>query len=159
MANTYTQIYIHVVFAVQHRDRVLPRSKKDDLHRYITGIVENRGCKMIVINSVPDHVHVLIGYNPKYALSDIVRDIKAASSKMINENGWMQGKFEWQDGYGAFSYSRSQLDTIIRYIQDQERHHSVKSFVEEYVGILEAFGIDYDPRYIFGWSDEGAGRS
>ncbi|HWF44208.1 MAG TPA: IS200/IS605 family transposase [Candidatus Kapabacteria bacterium] len=154
MANTYTQLYIHIVFAVKHRDRVIPGSKKADLHRYITGIVEHRECKLIAINSMPDHVHVLIGYNPKFALSDIVRDIKSASSKMMNEGGWVRGKFEWQDGFGAFSYSRSQLNVIIRYIENQEQHHTVKNFVEEYIEILEAFGIEYDRRYIFGWKKE-----
>jgi REP element-mobilizing transposase RayT len=151
MANTYTQLYIHIVFAVEHRDRIIPKSKKEDLHRYITGIVEHRGCKMIAINSMPDHIHILIGYNPKFALSDIVRDVKAASSKMTNESGWLHGRFEWQEGFGAFSYSRSQLDDIIRYILNQEKHHSIKSFREEYVQILEAFGIEYDARYLLGW--------
>ena len=159
MANTYTQIYIHIVFTVEHREKLIPSYRKEDLHRYITGIVENRGCKLIAVNSMPDHVHILIGYNPKHALSDIVRDIKAASSKMINENGWMRGRFEWQEGFGAFSHSRSQLDIIIRYIQNQEAHHSVKSFRKEYVEILEAFGVEYDPRYLLGWGDEGEGRS
>ena len=102
-----------------------------------------------------DHIHILIGYNPKHALSDIVRDIKAASSKMINENGWMRGRFEWQEGFGAFSCSRSQLDTIIRYIQDQEKHHTTKSFRKEYIEILEAFWEEYDPRYLLeAWNDE-----
>jgi putative transposase len=160
MANTYTQLYIHIVFAVEHRDKIIPTSRKEDLHRYITGIVENRACKLIAVNSMTDHVHVLIGYNPKHALSDIVRYIKAASSKMINENGWMRGRFEWQEGFGAFSYSRSQLDMIIRYIMDQEKHHSVKSFREEYIEILEAFGVEYDPRYLLGWNDDNPiGRS
>ena len=159
MANTYTQIYIHIVFAVEHRDKSIPKQRKEDLHRYITGIVENRGCKLIQVNSMPDHVHVLIGYNPKFALSDIVRDIKSATSKLINEQHWTRGRFEWQRGFGGFSYSRSHLDVIIKYIQDQEKHHSVKTFVEEYVEILEAFGIEYDPKYIFGWNDDGTGRS
>ncbi len=153
MANTYTQLYIHIVFAVEHRDKLIPRSRKVDLHRYITGIVENRACKLIAINSMTDHIHILIGYNPKHALSEIVRDVKAASSKMINENGWMRGRFDWQEGFGAFSYSRSQLDTIIRYIQDQEKHHTTKSFRKEYIEILEAFGVEYDSRYLLGWND------
>jgi putative transposase len=102
---------------------------------------------------MPDHIHILIGYNPKNALSDIVRDIKAASSKMINEEHWVHGKFEWQNGFGAYSYSRSQLDHVIRYIQDQEKHHTIKSFRAEYVEFLEAFGVEYDPKYLLGWSD------
>jgi putative transposase len=152
MANTYTQIYLHIVFAVEHRDKVIPKAKKEDLHRYITGVVEHRACKLIAINSMSDHIHILIGYNPKHALSDIVRDIKATSSKMINESHWMRGKFEWQEGFGAFSYSRSQLDAIIGYIMNQEKHHTVKSFREEYVEFLDAYGVEYDPRYLLGWS-------
>src|SRR5450755_4343004 len=140
MANTYTQIYIHIIFAVEHRDKIIPKSRKEDLHRFITGVVENRACKLIAVNSMPDHIHILIGYNPKHSLSDIVRDIKSASSKMINENGWMRGRFEWQEGFGAFSYSRSQLDTIIRYIQNQEKHHAKQSFRDEYTDLLEKFG-------------------
>jgi putative transposase len=158
MANTYTQIYLHIVFAVAHRDKSIPAQRKEDLHRYITGIVENRGCKLIAINSMPDHIHILIGYNPKYSLSDIVRDMKAASSKLINEERWTRGRFEWQEGYGAFSYSRSQLEIIIQYIRDQEKHHSIKTFVDEYVGMLDAFGIEYDPKYILGWRDDGSPR-
>src|SRR5574341_1760404 len=119
MANTYTQIYIHVVFAVQGRQNLIPKEYKEELHQYITGIVRNQKQKLIAINSMPDHVHILIGLKPNIALSDLVRDIKANSSAFMNEKRWIRGKFNWQEGFGAFSYGHSQVDVIIKYIQDK----------------------------------------
>src|SRR5436305_100557 len=128
MANTFSQIYIQVVFAVSNRQSLIRPEFKEDLYKYITGIVKNQGQKLIAINGVADHVHLLIGLRPAMALADLVRDIKADSTTYINKNRWVHGKFSWQEGYGAFSYGHSQLDTIVRYIQNQERHHQRRSF-------------------------------
>jgi len=151
MANTYTQIYIHVVFTVEGRQNLIPARCKEELHKYITGVIQSKGQRLIAINSMPDHVHILIGIKPNLALSDLVRDIKANSSKFINEKNWMMGRFNWQEGFGAFSYSHSQLDTVARYIEDQEKHHSRKPFKEEYLEMLRKFNIEYDEKYVFNW--------
>src|SRR5437016_4547405 len=119
MANTFTQIYIQIVFAVASRECLLRRENKEELHKYITGILRNNGQKLIEINSMPDHVHILIGLKPSMALSDLVKDIKSESSGFINEKKWIRGRFNWQEGYGAFSYSHSHLDAVIRYIRNQ----------------------------------------
>lgn len=123
MANTFSQIYIQTVFAVSNRQSVIKADFKEDLYKYITRIVRNQGQKLIAINGMPDHVHILIGLRPAMALADLVQDIKADSSNFINKKKWVQGKFSWQEGYGAFSYGHSQLNTIIQYIQHQEKHH------------------------------------
>ena len=149
MANTYTQIYLHVVFAVEGRQNLIPAAHNDELQKYIAGIVSGQKGKLIAINNLPDHVHMLIGLPPDLALSDLVRDVKAGSSGFIKRKRWVAGRFSWQEGFGAFSYSRSQLNTVIRYIQSQQKHHARKSFREEYVELLERFGVAYDERYIF----------
>ena len=133
MANTFSQIYIQTVFAVENRLSLITPEFKEDLYKYITVIVRNQGQKLISINGMPDHVHILIGLKPAMALADLVREIKADSSNFINRNKWVRGKFSWQEGYGAFSYGHSQLSTIIRYIQNQEKHHSRRSFKDEYL--------------------------
>ena len=149
MANTYSQIYIHIVFAVKGRQNLISKNWKDELYKYNTGIVTNEGQKLIAINGIPDHIHILIGLKPNKALSDLVRDIKANSSRFINEKKWINGKFEWQAGFGSFSYSHSQLTNVINYIQNQEEHHKKKTFKEEYVDFLKAFDIDYNNQYLF----------
>ena len=154
MANTYTQIYIQVVFAVEGRQNLIAPEHNEELQKYITGIVTAQRQKLIAINNMPDHLHLLVGLRPDAALSDLVRDIKANSSKFINEKHWVIGRFSWQEGFGAFSYSRSQLGTVIRYIENQQKHHAKKSFREEYVSLLEKFGVEYDARYIFKFGDE-----
>ncbi len=154
MANTYTQIYIHVVFAVEGRQNLIPPEHNDELQKFITGIVSGQRQKLIVINNMPDHLHLLVRLRPDSSLSDLVRDIKAGSSKFIKEKRWVAGRFSWQEGFGEFSYSRSQLGTVIRYIENQQRHHAKKSFREEYVELLERFGVDYDAKYIFKTGDE-----
>ena len=154
MANTYTQIYIQVVFAVEGRQNLIAPKHNDELQKYITGIVSAQRQKLIAINNMPDHLHLLVGLRPDAALSDLVRDVKAGSSKFINEKQWAIGRFSWQEGFGAFSYSRSQLGTVIRYIENQQQHHTKKSFREEYVSLLEKFGVEYDARYIFKFGDE-----
>lgn len=154
MANTYTQIYIQVIFAVSGRHGLISNEHKEEIYKFITGIVRNKKQKLIAINGVPDHIHMLVGLKPDMSLSDLVKDVKANSSRFINERRWLRGKFAWQEGFGAFSYSHSQLGAVIRYIQNQEQHHRRRSFKEEYVGLLKKFEIEYDPRYVFDFGDE-----
>ena len=149
MANTYTQIYIHIVFAVEGRQSLIQPTHNEELQKYIVGIVSGQNQKLIAINNMPDHVHMLVGLKADVALSDLVRDVKAGSSGFINRKKWTNGRFGWQEGFGAFSYSRSQLDTVVRYIQDQQKHHARKSFREEYVELLRKFDVEYDERYVF----------
>ena len=151
MANTYTQIYIQIVFSVKGRHNLIAKQHREELHKYITGIVTNREQKLLAIFAMPDHIHLLAGIKPNIAVSDLVRDIKAGSSKFITENRWVNGKFNWQEGYGAFSYSRSQIDRVIKYILNQEDHHKKKTFKEEYIDLLEKFEIEYDKKYLFDW--------
>lgn len=149
MANTYTQIYIHVVFAVQGRQNLIRKENKEELHKYITGIISNKGQKLIAINSMPDHVHLFIGMKPNMALSDLIRDVKNNSSAFINKKKWVRGKFNWQNGFGAFSYGHSQIDAVVKYILNQEKHHAQKTFKEEYLEMLKAFNVEYDEKYLF----------
>ncbi len=123
MANTYSQLYIQIVFAVKGRQNLISKNNKDEIYKYITGIITNQKQKLIAINGMPDHIHILVGIKPDISLSDLVRDIKSSSSKFINEQKWINGKFEWQTGFGAFSYGHSQLTNIIKYIENQEEHH------------------------------------
>jgi putative transposase len=154
MANTYTQIYIQVVFAVEGRQNLIAPEHNDELQKFITGIVSAQKQKLIAINNMPDHLHLLVGLRPDSSLSDLVRDVKAGSSKFINVKRWVAGRFSWQEGFGAFSYSRSQLGTVIRYIENQQKHHAKKSFRDEYIELLEKFNVDYDKKYIFKTNDE-----
>lgn len=149
MANTYTQIHIQVVFAVQNRLCVIQQSWKNELYKYISGIVQKNNHKLLAINGMPDHVHILFGFRPTQSLSNLMQDIKGDSSKWINQRKFISGRFSWQEGYGAFSYSKSQLPSVIAYIHNQEEHHKKQSFIEEYKKILIEFGIEYDERYIF----------
>ena len=151
MANTYTQIYIQIVFAVKGRQNLIPKEHRDELHRFITGIVSNRGQKLFSIFAMPDHVHLLVSISPNILISDLVRDIKAGSSKFINEKNWITGRFNWQEGYGAFSYSKSSIDSVVKYIVNQEEHHKKKTFKEEYLDFLRKFDIEYDEKYVFEW--------
>ena len=149
MANTYTQIYIQVVFAVQGRQNLILPERKEELHKYITGIVTRQGQKLIAIHCMPDHTHVLIGLKPNLALPDLVGDIKTGSTNHINENRWVVGRFCWQEGFGAFSYGHSQLKGVSNYIRDQVRHHARRTFRQEYLQFLKKFEIEHDERYIF----------
>lgn len=151
MANTYSQIYIQIVFAVKGRENLITQEKREELHKFITGIISNREQKLLSIFAMPDHVHILIGMKPNIAISDLVRDIKAGSSKFINDSKWINGKFNWQEGYGVFSYSKSHLDNVIKYILNQEEHHKKQTFEEEYHSFLEKFEIEYDEKYLFEW--------
>ena len=149
MANTYTQIYIHVVFAVQGRQNLIRLQHRGELQKYMTGIITRKQQKLIAINNMPDHFHILMGLKPNMALSDLVGDIKSGSSGFINDRHWVRGRFTWQEGFGAFSYSHSQLGGVIRYIQNQEKHHARRSFQAEYLELLEKFNVPYDERYLF----------
>ncbi len=149
MANTYTQIYVQVVFAVQGRQNLIRPERKEELQKYITGIVCGQKQKLLAINCMPDHTHILIGLKSDVALSDLVGDIKTGSTNHINRSRWVLGRFSWQEGFGAFSYGHSQLDTVIRYIQNQEKHHARRTFQDEYFAFLEKFRVPYDERYVF----------
>jgi REP element-mobilizing transposase RayT len=149
MPNTYTQIHIHGIFAVQNRLSLIGEAWKEELYKYITGILQEHGHKMISIGGMADHVHLLFGMRPVQSLSDLMQDIKGNSSGWINKRRFIRGKFSWQEGFGAFSYSKSQLPNVIKYIREQEKHHAKKSFIEEYKDFLKIFEIDYDERYIF----------
>lgn len=149
MANTFSKIFIHVVFAVKGRENVIAKKWEEELYKYICGIVNNKNNKIYAINGMPDHIHILLSIKPDVALSDLMRDIKANSSKWINEKKFVKGKFQWQEGFGAFSYSQSQIDVVIKYIEQQKQHHSKKSFKGEYVDLLQKFKIKFDEKYLF----------
>ena len=151
MANTYSQIYIQAVFAVKGRQNLLQNPWRKEVFKYIAGIIEGKGQKSIIVNGVSDHVHVFIGLNPTLAVSDLLRDVKNNASKFINEQKFLPGKFEWQEGFGAFSYASSQVEQVYRYILHQEEHHRTKTFKEEYVAFLEKFQIEFDEKYVFDW--------
>jgi len=151
---TFTQLYTHLVFAVKYRERLLTEEIQDEVFSYISGIVTNRKHKSIIINGMPDHIHLLIGLNPNDKISDVVGCIKRDSSAFINQKGWFRGKFHWQDGYGAFSYGRSQLDRIYKYIANQKVHHQKRTFRQEYTELLKKFEIEYDEKYLFDFFDE-----
>ncbi|MFA8436057.1 MAG: IS200/IS605 family transposase [Marinifilaceae bacterium] len=148
MANTFTQIYLQFVFAVQNRLSLIQPDWKDELYKYITGIVQNNNHKLISINGTANHIHILIGYKPHQLIPELLQDIKGSSSKWINDKGITKGRFCWQEGYGAFSYSHSQIGSVVKYIENQEKHHKKKSFQEEYEEFLRKFNIKYDGKYI-----------
>jgi REP element-mobilizing transposase RayT len=149
MANTYTQIHIQAVFTVQDRESVIQNSWKVELYKYIAGIIKNNNHKLLAINGMSDHIHILLGLRPTQSLSDLMQDIKGSSSKWINEKRFVHGKFSWQEGYGAFSYSKADVPNIIRYINRQNEHHKRKTFLEEYLEILKEFDIEFDNRFVF----------
>jgi len=149
MANSYTQIHMHFVFIVQDRDCVIRKSWKERLYKYITGIVQGNNHKLLASNGMPDHIHILVGMRPSQSVSDLVQDIKGGSSKWINQERLVAGHFSWQEGYGAFSYCRGHLETVIRYIMKQEEHHRKKTFIEEYTALLRDYDVYYDDRYLF----------
>jgi REP element-mobilizing transposase RayT len=148
MSNTYTQIHIQIIFAVQYRAAKIDQIWKNELYKYISGIVLAQKHKLIIINGTSDHVHILIGYRPHQSLSDLVQDIKGSSSKWISDKKLTAIKFNWQKGYAAFSYSQSHLTKVINYIKNQEQHHKKKTFIDEYKEFLKAFNVEYDERYI-----------
>ena len=151
MAGTFSQIYIQVVFAVKGRQNLIQKAWKDDLHKYMAGIIKGKKQKSIIVNGMPDHIHAFIGLKPAMAVSDLVRDIKNNSTNFINDRKLVKGKFLWQDGYGSFSYGHSQIDKVYKYILNQEQHHRKKTFREEYLDFLKKFEVPYDEKYLFEW--------
>lgn len=149
MPNTYTQVYVHFVFAVKYRNAVISNGWKEEMHKYITGIVQNNKHKMLAINSVADHLHLLIGLHTEQSLSEIMKLVKGDSSEFINNKKFTRSKFQWQLGYGAFSNSKLQIDRVVKYIANQEKHHLKKTFLEEYLELLDKYKVKYDDRYIF----------
>ena len=149
MANTFTQLHLHVVFGVKFREAVIQPSWKERLHQYITAIIQDHRHKLLQINSMPDHIHILIGYNPNQSVSSLIQLIKSESTKWINSQRLVRGCFAWQEGYGAFSYSKSHVPEVIRYIQNQEEHHQKVSFLDEYKAFLKAFDVEFEERFIF----------
>ena len=149
MANTYTQIHLQCVAAVKFRMALIDSTWKERLHQYITGIVQSRNHKMIAINSMPDHLHFMIGLRPEQSVSDLMQVVKGESSEWINDHRLSRSKFRWQEGYGAFSYSKSDIPNVANYIHNQEEHHRKKTFLEEYEELLKEFDIEFDERYIF----------
>jgi REP element-mobilizing transposase RayT len=153
MAGTYSQVYIQIVFAVKGRENLIAKPWREELFKYIAGIIKGKGHKPIIVNGVADHIHIFIGLKPSMLISDLVRDIKNNSSNFINENKFIKGKFRWQEGYGVFSYSHSQIDNVYQYILNQEEHHRKRSFKEEYIDFLKKNEIEFDEKYLFEWID------
>lgn len=149
MSNTYSQVYIHIVFAMKGRENLISESFREEVQKYISGIISNLKQKLYVLYCMPDHVHILVSIKPDCKISDLVRDIKANSSRFINEKHWLKQKFQWQEGYGAFTYSNSQLERVVNYIIHQPDYHKRKTFREEYEEILEQYGVDYKAEYLF----------
>jgi len=156
MANTYSQIYIQIVFAVQNRNALIQPDWETELFKYITGIVQNKGQKMLSINGTSNHIHFFIGMKPSCCLSDLVREIKKSSNAFIKEKKFSKFNFQWQEGFGAFSYGHSQLSDVIQYIENQKKHHKKRTFKEEYLAFLKAFEIDFKDEYVFHWFDENS---
>jgi putative transposase len=149
--STYSQMYIQVVFAVKNRDALIDISWEERLYQYITGIVQNKGQKLIAINGVANHIHIFIGMKPSCCLSDLVREIKKSSNEFIAENKFTLHKFNWQEGFGAFSYSHSHIESVYKYVMNQKEHHKKVTFKEEYIDFLKKFEVSYDEKYLFDW--------
>ncbi|MBK7967022.1 MAG: IS200/IS605 family transposase [Bacteroidetes bacterium] len=153
MANTYTQLYIQFVFSVKGRKNLIKESFRDELEKFICGVVNNHKCKIYAIYCNPDHTHIFIGMHPTIAPSKLMEQVKSGSSGWLNEKKYIIGKFEWQDGFGAFTYSKSHIDRVVKYILNQPVHHKKQTFKEEYLQLLEKFNVDYDIKYLFEWYD------
>ena len=144
MANTFSQIYLQFVFAVQNRQCLIAENHKEELHKYITSLVQNRKAKMLAVNCMPDHIHLFVGFKPTILISDFVKEIKVESNGFINNKDWVRGKFNWQEGYGVFSYSHSHIDAVVKYVLNQEAHHEKKTFKQEDLSVLERFEVPFD---------------
>ncbi len=151
MPNTFSKIYIQIVFTVKGRENLIKEKNRVELEKYISGIIANEKQKLLAIYAMPDHIHLFVNIQPDKTISNLVRNIKANSSKFINQNKWVNGKFNWQEGYGAFSYAESQIDSVVKYILNQPKHHKKKTFKEEYVEFLNKFQIKYNEKYLFDW--------
>jgi REP element-mobilizing transposase RayT len=153
MANTFTKVYIQIVFVVKGRENLISKDWRSKLHKYISGIITAKSHKSIIVNGVGDHVHCFIGLNPNMSISDLARDIKNNSSKFINENKFVKGKFQWQHGYGAFSYSETAVKNVYNNVLNQEEHHKERDFKREFIDLLERYEIEYKPEYLFDFLD------
>jgi REP element-mobilizing transposase RayT len=151
MPNTYSQIYVHIVFAVKGRRNLIQKDWREELYRHITGTIQNKRNKLIAIGGIEDHIHILIGLNPSQVISDLVRDVKVSSTFFVNRKGFVMGRFNWQEGFGAFTISRTDIPRVARYIQNQEQHHKKQSFESEYKKILEENAVEFEEEYLFEW--------
>jgi len=153
MANTYSRAYFHLIFAVQNRRALIKREWRSELEKYITSIIQNHGHKLLAIGGMPDHMHIFIGYNLNQKIPDLVENIKTSSNLWLKEKKLADDKFSWQVGYGAFTYSHSHIDTVCKYVLNQEAHHKKRSFKEEYLKLLEKFNIEFKDEYLFDFFD------
>ncbi len=154
MANTYSKIYVQLIFAVRNRDALILRDFEEELYKYIAGIIRNQGQKLLAINGTKDHIHIFIRLEPKCRISDLVRDVKSDSSEMVNKKKLSKFKFHWQEGYGVFSYGASQKRDVINYIMNQKENHRKQTFHEEYINFLKKFEVNYNQDYIFDFFDD-----
>ncbi|MGN6401278.1 MAG: IS200/IS605 family transposase [Flavisolibacter sp.] len=154
MPNTFSQIYLQFVFAVKGRQNLIPKEHKEELHKYMTSLVQTRKAKMLAIHCMPDHVHLFVGFKPSVLISDFVKEIKVESNEFIKQKNWVKGSFNWQEGYGVFSYSHSQIDKVCKYILNQEAHHKKKTFKEEYHNFLERFAVPFEEKFLFEWIEQ-----
>ena len=146
---TFTQIYIHLVFAVKNREAVIKSEFQEEVYKYMSGTINSMGHKALAINGMPDHIHVFLGLHPAMAISELVKELKRSSTNFINNKNWLPGKFQWQTGFGGYSYSRSQIDFVINYIKNQKEHHKKRTFREEYMKFLKDYDIDFNPDFLF----------
>ena len=153
MAGTFSQIYLQFVFAVKGRQSLIAKENKEELHKYITGLVQNRKAKMLAVHCMPDHAHLFVGVKPAIFLPDFIKEIKVASNLFINEKHWVRKPFNWQEGYGVFSYSHSHIDRVVKYVLNQETHHRKSNFRNEYIGLLNKFEIPFEEKYVFEFLD------
>ena len=151
MANTYYQLYVQLIFSVKNRYCLINESCREEIQKYITGIIANNGCVSLAIYANPDHVHILTSIKPNILVSNLVRDIKGSTSRFINEKRFSSYHFQWQEGYGAFTYSQSQMESVRQYIFNQPEHHRKNTFKEEYIDFLNKFCVAYDDRFLFDW--------
>ena len=151
MANTFSQIYLQFVFAVQGRQSLIKKENKEELHKYMTGLVQARKAKMLAVHCMPDHTHLFVGFKPSVLISDFVKEIKVQSNEFIRDKKWINGSFNWQEGYGVFSYGHSQINSVCKYVLNQETHHKKKTFREEYYEFLKKFSVSFEEQYLFEW--------
>jgi REP element-mobilizing transposase RayT len=151
MPNTFSQIYLQFVFAVKGRQSLIPKQHKEELHKYITALVQARKAKMLAVHCMPDHIHLFVGFKPSVLISDFVKEIKVESNEFIKAKKWINSPFSWQEGYGVFSYGHSQIDAVCKYVLNQEEHHRKKAFKEEYLEFLQKFEIPFEEKYLFDW--------
>jgi REP element-mobilizing transposase RayT len=153
MPNTFSQVYLQFVFAVKHRQSLIPKEFKEELHKYITGLVQHRKAKMLAVHCMPDHMHLFVGFRPVISISEFVKEIKVESNQFINAKRCVRGKFSWQEGYGVFSYSHSHIGAVVDYVQNQEIHHRKITFQQEYIEFLKKFELNYEEKHLFDFSE------